>query len=135
MKKSPYAIAGLCAATVIIAACASSSSGSSSNMSVMPMGGPAGGNTTVSGDIPLTASPAMHYPANAPVGSPDPRVGLKPGEGIADAGVAAWNMRLVSNSPASEGFSGRGATGSDLAFTSHYAIQGNYRGFQIWDIA
>ena len=133
--KSPYAIAALCATAVIIAACASSSSGSSSNMSVMPMGSPAGGNATISGDISLTASPAMRYPANARVASPDPRIGLTPGEGVADAGVAAWNMRLVSNSPATEGFSGRGATGSDLAFTSHYAIQGNYRGFQIWDIA
>jgi hypothetical protein len=99
------------------------------------MGAPAGGNATISGDVSLAASPAMHYPANAPVGSPDPRVGLKPGAGVDEAGVAAWNMRLISNSPASEGFSGRGATGSDLAFTSHYAIQGNYRGFQIWDIA
>ena len=136
---SPYAVAALCAATVIIAACASSSGGSSASANnsglfpVTPMGGPAG--STISGDVSLSSSPAMRYPANAPVGSPDPRVGLTPGASVADAGVAAWNMRLVSNSPASEGFSGRGATGSDLAFTSHYAIQGNYRGFQIWDIA
>ena len=94
--KSPYAIAGLCAATVIIAACASSSSGSSSNMSVMPMGSPAGGNSTISGDISLNASPAMRYPANARVASPDPRIGLTPGEGVADAGVAMsqiWKPR------------------------------------------
>ena len=50
-------------------------------------------------------------------------------------GLPRGTCGFVSNSPASEGFSGRGATGSDLAFTSHYAIQGNYRGFQIWDIA
>ena len=24
---------------------------------------------------------------------------------------------------------------SDLAFTGHYAIQGNYNGFQVWDVA
>ena len=54
---------------------------------------------------------------------------------MAEAGAAAWNMKLLSNVAATEGFSGRGATGSDLAFKSHYAIQGNYRGFQIWDIA
>jgi hypothetical protein len=77
----------------------------------------------------------MRYPASALPPSPDPRIGLKPGESAMDAGFAAFNMRLLSNSPASEGFSGRGATGSDLAFTGHYAIQGNYRGFQIWDIA
>jgi hypothetical protein len=136
---SPYAVAALCAATVIIGACASSSGGSSASAGnsglfpVTPMGGPTG--STISGDVSLSSSPAMRYPANAPVGSPDPRVGLTPGASIADAGVAAWNMRLLSKSPASEGFSGRGATGSDLAFTSHYAIQGNYRGFQIWDIA
>jgi hypothetical protein len=136
----PYAIAAVCAATAIIAACASSSGGSSGSANnnsglfpVTPMGGPTG--STISGDVSLSSSPAMRYPANAPGGSPDPRVGLTPGASVADAGVAAWNMRLLSNSPASEGFSGRGATGSDLAFTSHYAIQGNYRGFQIWDIA
>src|SRR3569833_1318287 len=132
---SPYAIAGLCAATVIIAACASSTSGSGSNMGVMPMGAPAGSNTTISRDVRLASAPAMRYPSNALPPSPDPRIGLKPGESAMDAGFAAFNMRLLSNSPASEGFTGRGATGSDLAFTGHYAIQGNYRGFQIWDIA
>jgi hypothetical protein len=132
---SPYAVAAMCAATVIIAACASSSGGSGNNMAVTPMGSAGNGNATISGDVSLANSPVMHYPANAPVASPDPRIGLTPGASVADAGVAAWNMRLISNSPASEGFSGRGATGSDLAFTSHYAIQGNYRGFQIWDIA
>ncbi|HEX4681657.1 MAG TPA: hypothetical protein VH277_03050, partial [Gemmatimonadaceae bacterium] len=131
---TPYTVAALCAVTAIIAACASSSGGSGSNMTVMPMGTPSG-NGTISGDVSLASSPAMHYPANAPVASPDPRIGLKPGAGVDEAGFAAWNMRLVSNSPPSEGFSGRGATGSDLAFTSHYAIQGNYRGFQVWDIA
>jgi hypothetical protein len=136
----PYAVAAVCVATAIIAACASSSGGSGASPNnnsglfpVTPMGGPAG--NTISGDVSLSHSPAMRYPANAPVASPDPRIGLTPGAGVNEAGVAAWNMRLLSNSPASEGFSGRGATGSDLAFTSHYAIQGNYRGFQIWDIA
>ncbi|MEO7358962.1 MAG: hypothetical protein ABI120_01445 [Gemmatimonadaceae bacterium] len=67
--------------------------------------------------------------------SPDPRIGLKAGATVAEAGAAAWNMKLLSNVAATEGFGGRGATGSDLAFKGHYAIQGNYRGFQIWDIA
>jgi hypothetical protein len=66
--------------------------------------------------------------ATAP--SPDPRVGLK--AGLWDAGQAAWNMRLLSNSRPSEKF--MGATNSDLAFFSHYAIQGSYNGYQIWDI-
>src|SRR6267378_1195335 len=51
--------------------------------------------------------------------SPDPRVGLKPGR--YDAGQAQWNMRLVSTNP-------------DLAFYKSYVIQGNYDGYQVWDI-
>jgi hypothetical protein len=61
----------------------------------------------------------------------DPRVGLR--AGMTDAGEAAWNMRLVSNSPSPEGFAG--VMNSDIAFTGHYAIQGNFNGFQVWDIA
>ncbi|MEX1183685.1 MAG: hypothetical protein WEF86_10665 [Gemmatimonadota bacterium] len=63
--------------------------------------------------------------------SPDPRVGLRAGG--QDPGEASWNMRLVSNTPASERFVG--VTNSDLAFSGSYAIQGNYNGFQVWDIA
>ncbi|MCI0436323.1 MAG: hypothetical protein L0271_22175, partial [Gemmatimonadetes bacterium] len=42
-------------------------------------------------------------------------------------------MRLVSNTPATERFVG--VTNSDLAFTGNYAIQGNYNGYQVWDIS
>jgi hypothetical protein len=63
--------------------------------------------------------------------SPDPRVGLR--GGLWDAGQAAWNMRLVSTTRASEKF--LGVTNSDLAFLGPYVIQGNYNGFQIWDIS
>ena len=63
--------------------------------------------------------------------SPDPRVGLSPGRW--DAGQAAWNIRLVSTTPPSPKF--LGVTNSDLAFTGKYAIQGNYNGFQIFDIS
>ncbi|HEY4211182.1 MAG TPA: hypothetical protein VGM84_06860, partial [Steroidobacteraceae bacterium] len=83
-------------------------------------------------------------PAPAPVASlvapsPDPRVGLK--AGWFDAGTAGWNMSLVSNTRPSKDFivdslPGNGAlTNSDLAFTGHYAIQGNYAGYQIWDVS
>jgi hypothetical protein len=63
--------------------------------------------------------------------SPDPRVGLKAGRW--DAGQAAWNMRLISTTPPA----GKvlGATHSDLAFAGKYAIQGNYNGFEIYDIS
>jgi hypothetical protein len=62
--------------------------------------------------------------------SPDPRVGLK--AGLFDAGQATWNMRLMSNTPPSEQFKN---TNSDLAFLGKYAIQGNYNGYQVWDIS
>ncbi len=72
--------------------------------------------------------------------TPDPRVGLKSGRMdstrrnmIEPAGEAIWNLRLLSNAPTSEQF--RGVTNSDLAFRGSYAIQGNYNGYQVWDIS
>jgi len=71
--------------------------------------------------------------------SPDPRVGLK--AGWFNAGTAAWNLRLVSNTPPSSAFINKSTPGdrslvnSDLAFTGQYAIQGNYSGYQVWDIS
>ena len=50
-----------------------------------------------------------------------------------DAGQAAWNLRLVSTTPPPEGFVG--ITNSDLAFLGQYVIQGNYNGYQVWDIS
>jgi hypothetical protein len=67
--------------------------------------------------------------ATAP--SPDPRVGLKAGRW--DAGQAAWNMRMISTTPPSP--ASLGATHSDLAFSGKYAMQGNYNGFEIYDIS
>ena len=65
--------------------------------------------------------------ATAP--TPDPRVGLKPG--YWDAAQAAWNLKLISSTPAAKEF--LGVTNSDLAFTGKYTVQGNYNGFQVWD--
>ena len=87
----------------------------------------------------MPAAPAPAAPAAAPdmpvlptePPSPDPRVGLK--AGVADAGEAAWNMKIVSATPPSAKFVG--SVNSDLAFTGKYAIQGNYNGFQVWDIS
>ena len=62
--------------------------------------------------------------------SPDPRVGLR--AGLFDAAEAAWNMRVVSSTPPAGPFVG--VTNSDLAFTGEYVIQGNYNGFQVWNI-
>lgn len=102
-------------------------------------GKPAGGpptpaeGTTVTGDVSLSGAPRMRYPESAKAPNPDPRIGLTPGEAVGQAGEAAFNMKLMSNSPAPAGFTGRGATGSDLAFSGNYIIQGNYRGIIIWD--
>jgi len=63
--------------------------------------------------------------------SPDPRIGLRAGK--YDAAEAAWNLRKLSTSQPSERFAE--STNSDLAFLGHYAIQGSYNGWQIWDIS
>ena len=63
--------------------------------------------------------------------TPDPRVGLKPG--LMNAGQASWNLRLINNTPPSEKFVG--STNSDLAFYKNYVIQGNYNGYEVWDIS
>ena len=67
--------------------------------------------------------------ATAP--TPDPRVGLAPGRW--DAAQAAWNIRLVSTTPPNQKF--LGVTNSDLAFTGKYTVQGNYNGFQVFDVS
>ena len=69
--------------------------------------------------------------ASARPPSPDPRIGLKPG--LMDAEEAIWNLRVVSETPPAQQF--QGVTNSDLAFLGTYAIQGNYNGWQVWDIS
>jgi hypothetical protein len=78
---------------------------------------------------PRAAGGAMAQSASPP--SPDPRIGLR--AGLTDAGEAIWNLRTLSNTPTPRDFVG--STNSDLAFTGNYAIQGNYRGFMIWDVS
>jgi hypothetical protein len=63
--------------------------------------------------------------------SPDPRIGLRAGK--FDAAEATWNMRVVSETRPSEKF--MNITNSDLAFKDNYVIQGNYNGYQVWDIS
>ena len=86
--------------------------------------GCAGSTTSGTG----TPSPESAKSAQAP--SPDPRVGLK--AGLHDAGEAVWNLKVVSENPSPEQFAG--ITNSDMAFTGKYLIQGNYNGFQVWDV-
>ncbi|HEY7685045.1 MAG TPA: hypothetical protein VH833_02950, partial [Gemmatimonadales bacterium] len=76
--------------------------------------------------------------AQATSPSPDPRVGLR--AGWMNAGQAAWNLRLVSTSAPAPEFTPAEAgdfnfMNSDLAFQGPYVIQGNFRGFQVWDVS
>ncbi|HWC73778.1 MAG TPA: DUF4398 domain-containing protein [Gemmatimonadales bacterium] len=85
---------------------------------------------------PSTSTASASKPA-AP--RPDPRIGLK--AGWFDAGQAAWNMRLVSNTPPSADFINRNDPNdfrfinSDLTIRGNYVIQGNFNGLQVWDIS
>ncbi|MFN2421572.1 MAG: LVIVD repeat-containing protein [Gemmatimonadota bacterium] len=74
-----------------------------------------------------SSAPAM---ATAPPDS-DPRIGLR--AGLHDAEQALSNMRLVSATPVQPPFAG--VSNSDLAFMGNYVFQGNYNGFQVWDIS
>src|SRR5256714_13720215 len=83
----------------------------------------------------ILAAPALLLAQTYPSAA-DPRSNLKPGR--FDAGTAASNMRLVSFSPKPAQFdSSRGLAfiNSDLAFGGHYAYQGNFAGFTVWDVS
>ncbi|MEP6989937.1 MAG: hypothetical protein ABJA80_03330 [bacterium] len=79
----------------------------------------------------LTAALAFGVPLAASAQAPDPRVGLR--AGLMNAAEASWNLRVLSKTPPSGKF--LGSTNSDLAFKGNYVIQGNYNGYQIWDIS
>jgi hypothetical protein len=87
-----------------------------------------GGGSSASGGA---ASPAPTGTLSTAKPSPDPRIGLRAGR--MDAAEALWNLRIVSKTPPSAKFVG--STNSDLAFSGNYVIQGNYNGWQIWDIS
>ena len=76
-----------------------------------------------------TPAPGANRSTAAP--SPDPRVGLRAGK--MNAAEAVWNLRVLSRTPPPDQF--LDVTNSDLAFTGNYAIQGNYNGYQVWDIS
>jgi hypothetical protein len=85
------------------------------------------------GALTLAACAPSTSASRTAVPSPrsDARVGLR--AGLHDAAEASWNLRVVSENPPTGQFVG--STNSDLAFTGNYAIQGNYNGFQVWDIS
>ena len=97
---------------------------------------PAAGRGRGTPPPPLPPPPAVMPPPVKPIvsattPSPDPRVGLS--AGLWTAGQAAWNMQLISTTP--PGPTVMGATHSDLAFSGKYVIQGNYNGFEIYDVS
>ena len=68
---------------------------------------------------------------SSPSAQRDPRVGLK--AGLYSAGEAISNLELMATTKSPPGF--EGVTNSDLAFSGKYAIQGNYNGFNVWDMS
>ncbi|MEO8578437.1 MAG: hypothetical protein ABI556_17125, partial [Gemmatimonadales bacterium] len=77
----------------------------------------------------LTACNAAAQNTQSP--SADPRIGLRGGKW--DAAEASWNLRLLSTTRPSERFID--GINSDLALIGHYAIQGSFNGYQVWDIS
>jgi len=90
---------------------------------------------TLAAAVPATAQ--VRSAATTPTA--DRRVGLRAGR--MDAAQALWNLRLVAAAPKPARFMNDtdpgdfGFLNSDLAFTGHYVIQGNFHGLQVWDIA
>ncbi len=83
------------------------------------------------------ASSKLDMSTTAP--TPDKRVGLR--AGWMNAAEAAWNLRVVSRTEPSPDFINRSTPGafqlinSDLSFSGNYVIQGNFSGYQVWDIS
>src|SRR6058998_813170 len=91
------------------------------------------------GTVVAACATATKFDMSPTAPSPDRRVGLR--AGWMNAAQAAWNLRLVSAAPKPAQFTDDtnpgdfGYMNSDLAFTGHYVLQGNFHGLQVWDIA
>jgi len=85
----------------------------------------------------VTAAAFVPLSARAQSDANDPRAHLK--AGLYDAGEAAKGLQLVAHVNKPDDFhpndpGGLTYANSDLAFGGHYVYQGNFSGFQIWDI-
>jgi len=74
---------------------------------------------------------AVTAPAPAANRGADPREGLS--AGLHNAGEAVSNMKVLARAKTPPKFDN--SMNSDIAFTGNYAIQGNFNGFQVWDIS
>jgi hypothetical protein len=85
------------------------------------------------------ASPALAQTRGSTIAPADPRVGL--GAGWMDAKEAISNLELVAHVTRPQAFvkpadvGDFGFINSDLAFGGNYVFQGNYNGFQVWDVS
>ena len=90
-----------------------------------------------SSNVNTAPSPAIDMSTSPP--SPDPRLNLR--AGWFDAAEASWNLRLVSHTKPSANFLNPSTPGdprlwnSDIAMTGPYVFQGNWSGYQVWDIS
>jgi hypothetical protein len=100
--------------------------------------------TTTGGSMGASESSAGVQPVSLPpiptaASTTDPRVGLK--AGFTDAGSAISGLKLVGHVGKPDMLSGEGGprgltfANSDLAFRGNLVFQGNFSGFQIWDIS
>jgi len=66
----------------------------------------------------------------------DPVPGVPAGPVVSAAGFQIKNLTPLGYSARNVPFTGtgNGVYNSDLAFKDHYAIQGNYNGYQVWDL-
>jgi hypothetical protein len=95
--------------------------------------------STTLGALLLTLAPlVLASAARAQSDTTDPRAHLT--AGLYDAGVAAKGLELVAHRNKPDVFhpndpGGLTYANSDLAFGGHYVYQGNFSGYQIWDVA
>ena len=100
----------------------------------------------VAGTWPTSEATAQDKPKSEVIkakpkkaGVADPRVGLK--AGVQDAGTAIKNLTFVGHVAKADGFFDPADPGnfafanSDMAFSDHLVFQGNYNGWEAWDIS
>jgi hypothetical protein len=87
----------------------------------------------------LLSAPGLEGQQHPPVGTVDPRVGLRAGE--LNAGEAISNLRLLSARPRPaaflnpENFGDGSFSNTDLAFQGDLVFLGNYHGIQVWNVS